>query len=134
MAHWEMQGWMILVLGWVFVPFYAHSKVFTMPEFLLKRYNKNTSSTLSIITLISYVLTKVSVTAFTGGIFLWARHWVFIASRLRRTLVLSVFVLGFYLSVDRRFSLKSSTIEPQSPCHPQSLERRLCGGEKIYTD
>jgi SSS family solute:Na+ symporter len=70
MAHWEMQGWMILILGWVFVPFYAHSKVFTMPEFLSKRFNKNTSSTLSIITLISYVLTKVSVTAFTGGIFL----------------------------------------------------------------
>ena len=70
MAHWEMHGWMILVLGWVFVPFYAHSKVFTMPEFLLKRFNRNTSSTLSIITLISYVLTKVSVTAFTGGIFL----------------------------------------------------------------
>jgi solute:Na+ symporter, SSS family len=70
MAHWEMQGWMILILGWVFVPFYAHSKVFTMPEFLMKRYNKNTSSTLSIITLVSYVLTKVSVTAFTGGIFL----------------------------------------------------------------
>ena len=70
MAHWEMQGWLVLVLGWVFVPFYAHSKVFTMPEFLLKRFNKNTSSTLSIITLISYVLTKVSVTAFTGGIFL----------------------------------------------------------------
>lgn len=70
MAHWEMQGWMILILGWVFVPFYAHSRVFTMPEFLLKRFNKNTSSTLSIITLISYVLTKVSVTAFTGGIFL----------------------------------------------------------------
>ena len=70
MAHWEMQGWMILILGWVFVPFYAHSKVFTMPEFLLKRFNKNTSSTLSFITLISYVLTKVSVTAFTGGIFL----------------------------------------------------------------
>lgn len=70
MAHWEMQGWMILILGWVFVPFYAHSKVVTMPEFLKKRYNKNTSSTLSIITLINYVLTKVSVTAFTGGIFL----------------------------------------------------------------
>lgn len=70
MAHWEMQGWMILILGWVFVPFYAHSKVFTMPEFLMKRFNKSTSSTLSVITLISYVLTKVSVTAFTGGIFL----------------------------------------------------------------
>jgi SSS family solute:Na+ symporter len=70
MAHWEMHGWLILILGWVFVPFYAHSKVFTMPEFLMKRFNKETSSTLSIITLISYVLTKVSVTAFTGGIFL----------------------------------------------------------------
>ena len=22
MAHWEMQGWMILILGWLFVPFY----------------------------------------------------------------------------------------------------------------
>ena len=70
MAHWEMQGWMILILGWVFVPFYAHSRVFTMPEFLMRRFTKNTSSTLSIITLISYVLTKVSVTAYTGGIFL----------------------------------------------------------------
>jgi SSS family solute:Na+ symporter len=70
MAHWEMHGWLILVLGWVFVPFYAHSKVFTMPEFLFKRYNKSTSSVLSVITLVSYVLTKVSVTAYTGGIFL----------------------------------------------------------------
>jgi solute:Na+ symporter, SSS family len=33
MAHWEMQGWMILILGWVFVPFYAHSKVFKIPVF-----------------------------------------------------------------------------------------------------
>jgi len=39
MAHWEMQGWIILVLGWGFVPFNAHSKAFTMPEFLLKYYN-----------------------------------------------------------------------------------------------
>ena len=70
MAHWEMQGWMILILGWLFVPFYQHARVFTMPEFLSRRYTRATSSWLSIITLISYVLTKVSVTAFTGGIFL----------------------------------------------------------------
>jgi len=70
MAHWEMHGWLILILGWVFVPFYAHSKVFTMPEFLFKRYNRTTSSFLSVITLVSYVLTKVSVTAYTGGIFM----------------------------------------------------------------
>ena len=70
MAHYEMQGYLILILGWLFVPFYQHTKIFTMPEFLKKRYNTNTSSFLSIITLISYVLTKISVTAFTGGIFL----------------------------------------------------------------
>ena len=34
MAHWEIQGWMILILGWVFVPFYSRSMVYTMPEFL----------------------------------------------------------------------------------------------------
>ena len=68
MAHWEMHGWMILVLGWVFVPFYARSMVFTMPEFLERRYNAATRSFLSIISLISYVLTKVAVTVYAGGI------------------------------------------------------------------
>ncbi|NQU81366.1 MAG: sodium/solute symporter [Bacteroidetes bacterium] len=68
MAHWEMHGWMILVLGWVFVPFYSRSMVFTMPEFLERRYNAATRSFLSIISLVSYVLTKVAVTVYAGGI------------------------------------------------------------------
>jgi solute:Na+ symporter, SSS family len=68
MAHWEMNGGLILARGWVFVPFYARSGVFTMPEFLEKRYNKNSRSFLSIISLISYVLTKVAVTVYAGGI------------------------------------------------------------------
>lgn len=68
MAHWEMHGWMILVLGWVFVPFYARSMVFTMPEFLERRYNAATRSFLSIISLVSYVLTKVAVTVYAGGV------------------------------------------------------------------
>lgn len=75
MAHWEMQGWMILILGWLFVPFYQlmsnkMGKIITMPDFLKFRYTQATGSWLSIITLIAYVLTKVSVTAFTGGIFM----------------------------------------------------------------
>ena len=74
MAHWEMQGWMILFLGWLFVPFYQllnnkMGKIITMPDFLKFRYTQRTGTWLSIITLIAYVLTKVSVTAFTGGIF-----------------------------------------------------------------
>ena len=68
MAHWEMHGWLILVLGWLFVPFYARSGVFTMPEFLEKRYNSASRSLLSIISLVSYILTKVAVTVYAGGI------------------------------------------------------------------
>jgi SSS family solute:Na+ symporter len=67
-AHWEMHGWIILILGWVFVPFYARSGVFTMPEFLEKRYNSQSRSFLSIISLVSYVLTKVAVTVYAGGV------------------------------------------------------------------
>ena len=68
MAHWEMQGWMILILGWVFVPFYSRSMVYTMPEFLEKRYNKQSRTILSTISLISYVLTTVAVTVYAGGL------------------------------------------------------------------
>lgn len=68
MAHWEMHGWIILILAWFFVPFYARSGVFTMPEFLEKRYNKGARSVLSIISLVSYVFTKVAVTVYAGGI------------------------------------------------------------------
>lgn len=68
MAHWEIQGWMILILGWVFVPFYTRSMVYTMPEFLERRYNPQSRTILSFISLISYVLTKVAVTVYAGGL------------------------------------------------------------------
>jgi SSS family solute:Na+ symporter len=68
MAHWEIQGWMILILGWVFVPFYSRSMVYTMPEFLERRYNTQSRTILSIISLVSYVLTKVAVTVYAGGL------------------------------------------------------------------
>ncbi len=68
MAHWEIQGWMILILGWVFVPFYTRSMVYTMPEFLERRFNPESRTILSLISLISYVLTKVAVTVYAGGL------------------------------------------------------------------
>lgn len=66
MAHWEIQGWMILLLGWVFVPFYSRSMVLTMPEFLERRYNSQSRTILSMISLISYVMTKVAVTVYAA--------------------------------------------------------------------
>jgi len=68
MAHFELHAWIVLLLGWVFLPFYARSGVFTMPEFLEKRFNDKTRWFLSIFSLVGYVLTKVSVSVYAGGV------------------------------------------------------------------
>ena len=68
MGHYELHSWIILLLGWVFVPFYLRSTVFTMPEFLEKRYSESSRWILTVITLISYILTKVSVTVYAGAV------------------------------------------------------------------
>ncbi len=58
----------LLILGWVFVPFYLKSGVFTMPEFLERRYSAGARWYLAIISIVGYVLTKISVTILAGGI------------------------------------------------------------------
>jgi SSS family solute:Na+ symporter len=68
MAHYELHAWCLLVLGWVMVPFYMRSKVFTMPEFLERRFSPVARSVLSIISLIAYIVTKIAVGIFAGGI------------------------------------------------------------------
>ena len=68
MAHYELHAWCLLVLGWVMVPFYARSGVFTMPEFLEKRFSPSSRYVLSIISLVAYVVTKIAVGIFAGGI------------------------------------------------------------------
>jgi SSS family solute:Na+ symporter len=58
----------LLILGWFFVPFYLSSGVFTMPEFLERRYSSSARWYLAVISIIAYVLTKISVTIAAGGI------------------------------------------------------------------
>src|SRR5687767_7438957 len=58
----------LLLLGWLFVPFYLRSGVFTMPEFLERRYSAGARWYLAIVSIIAYVLTKISVTIAAGGI------------------------------------------------------------------
>ncbi len=67
MGHYELHSWIILLLGWVFVPFYMRSMVYTMPEFLERRYNEKSRILLSIIQLLSYIITKASVTIFAAA-------------------------------------------------------------------
>lgn len=61
-------GLVLLLLGWVFVPFYLRTGVFTMPEFLEKRYSPGPRLYLAVISIAGYVLTKISVTIAAGGI------------------------------------------------------------------
>jgi len=68
MAHWELHAWVMIMLAWVFVPFYYRSRVFTMPEFLERRFNATARWILSLVSLVAYVFTKVSVTVYAGAI------------------------------------------------------------------
>ena len=68
LGHYELHSYLVLTLGWVFVPFYLRSKVYTMPEFLEKRFNPQARRLLSIIQLLSYVIAKAAVTIYAGAI------------------------------------------------------------------
>lgn len=68
LAHYELHAWCLLVLGWVMVPFYMRSRVYTMPEFLERRFSPQARTFLSIISLVAYVLTKIAVGIFAGGV------------------------------------------------------------------
>jgi len=98
MAHWELHAWVVVVLAWVFVPFYYRAKVFTMPEFLERRFNSTARWILSIVSLVAYVFTKVSVTVYAGGVvfnvLLPEIHW-----QITDTFVLDAFWVGALLTV-----------------------------------
>ncbi len=68
LAHYELHAWIVLLLGWLFLPFYLRSGVFTTPEFLEKRFDARSRWFLSLFSIVAYVLTKVSVTIYAGGI------------------------------------------------------------------
>lgn len=68
MAHYELHAWCVLILGWVLIPFFMRGKVFTMPEFLERRFSPGCRTFLAMVSLISYVLTKVAVGIFAGGV------------------------------------------------------------------
>jgi SSS family solute:Na+ symporter len=68
LAHYEFHAWCLLVLAWVFVPFYARSLVFTMPEFLERRFSTKSRYVLSIVSLITFIVSKIAVGIFAGGV------------------------------------------------------------------
>lgn len=68
MAHWELHAWILILLSGFFVPFYYKAGVQTIPEFLERRFNARARTILSVVSLVAYIFTKVSVTVYAGAI------------------------------------------------------------------
>ena len=58
---------MCMILGWVFVPFYLRIDVFTMPEFLERRYGPACRWYLTTVSVLAYIFTKISVSLYAGA-------------------------------------------------------------------
>src|SRR6476469_3336222 len=68
LAHYELHAWCLLVLAWVFVPFYMRSQVFTMPEFLERRFSPASRYVLSVVSIITFIVSKIAVGICAGGV------------------------------------------------------------------
>ncbi len=84
----------LFMLGWVFLPYYLKSKVYTMPEFLERRYNASCRWYLSCISIVAYIFTKISVALFAGGILLkYIMGWDFMTSALILVCVTGIYTI-----------------------------------------
>ncbi len=69
MANFEILASLVLILfGWVFVPFYLRASIYTMPEFLEKRYSRSCRTYLSVVSILAYIITKISLIIFAGAL------------------------------------------------------------------
>jgi len=92
-GHFEWLACMILlILGWVFVPFYLRSNVFTMPQFLERRFSRQCAVYLAGISIIAYIFTKISVQLYAASVVLErVAGW-----SLWKTAIILVIATGIY--------------------------------------
>jgi len=95
-GHFEwLASMIVLILGWVFVPFYLRSNVYTMPEFLERRYNSACRTYLASISLIAYIFTKIAVAVFAGAIVLKAvLGWDMVTSSLALVVATGIYTVA----------------------------------------
>src|SRR6266566_1516325 len=92
-GHFEWLACLILlILGWVFVPFYLRSNVFTMPQFLERRFSRQCAVYLAGISIIAYIFTKISVQLYAASVVLErVAGW-----SLWKTAIILVIATGIY--------------------------------------
>src|SRR5262245_19460620 len=95
-GHYEwLASIIVLILGWVFVPFYLRSNIYTMPEFLERRYSGACRMYLAGISLIAYLFTKISVSIFAGAIVLKAvLGWDMVKSSLALVIATGIYTVA----------------------------------------
>ncbi|XP_038572821.1 sodium/glucose cotransporter 4-like isoform X1 [Micropterus salmoides] len=63
--------WVLVALGWIFIPVYISAGVVTMPEYLAKRFGgQRIRIYMSVLSLILYIFTKISTDIFSGALFI----------------------------------------------------------------
>lgn len=95
-GHFEwLAVFMVLTLGWVFTPFYLRSAVFTMPEFLERRYGPACRWYLTTISVLAYIFTKISVSLYAGSLLLETLlGWDFYTSAVVMVLATGVYTVA----------------------------------------
>ena len=85
---------MTMTLAWVFVPFYLRSGVYTMPEFLERRYGPACRWYLTTVSVLAYIFTKISVSLYAGGLVLRAVvGWDFYTSALVMVIATGIYTI-----------------------------------------
>ena len=95
-GHFEwLAAFIVLLLGWVFVPFYLKSGVFTMPEFLERRYSRSSRMYLTSVSILAYIITKISVTLYAGGLLLHKiLGWDMMTSAIALIIVTGIYTIA----------------------------------------
>ena len=123
-----LAAFLLLILGWVFVPFYLRSGVYTMPEFLERRYSSTARWYLAIISIVGYVLTKISVTIAAGGIVFEALMGIDFWTGAMIVVVAHGYLYGFRRPEGRFVHRSPADVRAGSRCGRGHNSRTECAG------
>ena len=85
----------LFLLGWLFVPYYLRTKVFTMPEFLEKRFDARSRRYLTLISLFAYIFTKISVHLYAGAILMeQVAGWNYLTTSILLVLATGIYTIS----------------------------------------
>jgi SSS family solute:Na+ symporter len=92
-AHFELMAiFVLIILGWILAPIYIKSGVKTVPEFLEKRFDRSTRKFFAVFSIAMYILTKITVTLFAGGILFYKIFGL----NLYTSTIIIVLITGIY--------------------------------------